>query len=220
MRPKADSLGEKAPVHPSGLKGREKSLLDPGRLVRLALFLFGGLAGYSQRRALLLDELLEPSDEAVELVSLSPVQDLKHGCAVGRPDRHVAVLFEGDEYQGEGEERHRVEQPPARREEIHLRYLQEDDQEDEPQPERVETYAEQLVADPAAAELVGEVPQLVAPFPLRGPVGRPGGLDSVEEEIDGLGAKEGPLLVGGEWLLLRLHGEISRLALSAPRPGS
>jgi len=28
MRPKADSLGEKAPVHPSGLKGRETSLLD------------------------------------------------------------------------------------------------------------------------------------------------------------------------------------------------
>jgi hypothetical protein len=28
MRPKADSLGEKGPVHPSGLKGREKSLLD------------------------------------------------------------------------------------------------------------------------------------------------------------------------------------------------
>ena len=28
MRPKADSLGEKAPTHPSGLKGREKSLLD------------------------------------------------------------------------------------------------------------------------------------------------------------------------------------------------
>ena len=26
MRPKADSLGEKAPVYPSGLKGREKSL--------------------------------------------------------------------------------------------------------------------------------------------------------------------------------------------------